>query len=78
MRKPYSIDDMGVNWMFGYNTRAKNPILIEASAVYWALWLSKNEVVFDKTLPKSYLQVLFRVTYWLRFWAQLQKHDEDL
>ncbi len=24
------------------------------------------------------LKVLFRATYWLRGWAQLQSHDEDI
>jgi hypothetical protein len=35
-----------------------------------------NEVVFDKCRPKSFLQVLFKGTYWLRQWARLQRHDD--
>jgi hypothetical protein len=34
-------------------------------------------VVFDKGHPKIFLQVLFRGTYWLRFWALLQRSDDD-
>ena len=43
----------------------------------WAIWLSRNDVVFDKSPTKTYLQVLYRGTHWLRFWAQLQRRDED-
>jgi len=45
--------------------------------VCWAIWLSRNDVVFDKSPTKTYLQVLYRGTHWLRFWAQLQRRDED-
>ena len=43
----------------------------------WAIWLSRNDVVFDKSPTKTYLQVLYRGTHWLRFSAQLQRRDED-
>jgi hypothetical protein len=32
--------------------------------------------VFNKYQPKTFLQVLFRATFWLRFWAPLQQLDE--
>ena len=54
------------------NKKVKKLILVGASAIYWALWLSRNDIGFDKTLSKSYLQVLFRETYWLRGWARLE------
>ena len=43
----------------------------------WAIWLSRNDVVFDKSPTKTYLQILYRGTQWLRFWTQLQRCDED-
>jgi hypothetical protein len=33
-------------------------------------------MVFDKSLTKTYMQVLYQGTYWLRQWAQLQRHEE--
>ena len=39
--------------------------------------LVKNNVIFNKSPTKTYLHVLYRGTHWLRFWAQLQKRDED-
>ena len=34
-------------------------------------------MVFNKSPSISYMQIIFRVTHWLWFWAQLQKCDED-
>ena len=51
-------------------------LLTGISAMCWVIWLSRNDVVFNKCQPKTFLQVLFRGMYWLRHWAQLQ-HSED-
>jgi hypothetical protein len=42
-----------------------------ASAFYWMIWLSRN------TQIKSFMQILYRATYWLRFWSQLESDDQD-
>ena len=34
-------------------------------------------MVFDKSPTKTYMQILYRGTHWLRLWAQLQRRDED-
>jgi len=51
-------------------------LLTGAAAFCWAIWITRNDVVFDKGHPKTFLQVLFRGTYWLRFWALLQRSDD--
>jgi len=45
-------------------------------ALCWAIWLTRNEVVFEKKRPNSYLQVIFRGTYWTRSWSILSKEEE--
>jgi hypothetical protein len=35
------------------------------------------DVVFNKSPIQTYLQVLFRGTYWCRFWGMLQRHKVD-
>jgi hypothetical protein len=35
-----------------------------------------NDLVFDNSPMKTYMQVLYRGTYWLRLWSQLQKHED--
>jgi len=58
------------------NKKYNTLLLTAASALLWAIWITRNEVVFDKCKPKSLLQVLFRGTHWLRHWANLQRHED--
>ena len=55
----------------------ENQILVGASAFSWAIWLTRNDMVFDKSPMKTYMQVLYRGTHWLRFWSQLRWSEED-
>ncbi len=64
-------------WILGVDKKKIKLILVKASAICWALWLSINDLVFDKSPSFSYMQVIFRATYWLRSCAQLQRCDED-
>uniref|UniRef100_A0A0D9X511 Reverse transcriptase zinc-binding domain-containing protein n=1 Tax=Leersia perrieri TaxID=77586 RepID=A0A0D9X511_9ORYZ len=45
----------------------KIKIFLWGSRMCWALWLSTNDVMFDKVSLESYLQMFFKATYWLRF-----------
>jgi hypothetical protein len=51
-------------------------LLTAAAALCWIIWLTRNEVVFDKCRPKTFLQVLFGGTHWIRQWARLQRRDD--
>jgi hypothetical protein len=72
---PHNISHVFGNWLVGVNKNIKDLIFVGASAICCALWLNRNEMDLDRSPLKSYLQVLFRVTYWLREWSQLQRHD---
>ena len=39
---------------------------------------NQEYIVFDKVLAPSYLQVIFRGTYWIRSWSLLQKEDRQM
>jgi hypothetical protein len=52
-------------------------LLIGAAALIWAIWTSRNDIVFDNTPIKTYMHVLFRRMHWLRLWVKLQRHEED-
>jgi hypothetical protein len=56
---PTSIDDLFENWSKVGNKKYNTLLLTAASALLWAVWLTRNEIVFDKHKPKSLLQVLF-------------------
>ena len=51
-------------------------LLAGAAALCLALWLTRNDILFNKCKPKYVLQALFRGTHWLRLWAQLQRTND--
>ena len=65
---PVSISHIFNRWFVGVDKKMSKLILVGASAICWAIWLSMNDMVFDKSPSFSYMQVIFRATHWLRFW----------
>ena len=63
-------------WVRQGGPKNKPLLLAGAAALIWAIWLQRNDCVFDRKYPKSFLQVLFRGTFWLRQWARLQRNEE--
>lgn len=50
--------------------------MVGVAAVCWVIWLSRNDVVFERSKPNSCLHVIFRGAYWIRSWAILSKEEE--
>jgi hypothetical protein len=73
---PQSIDDLFNRWSKMASNKHNSLLLTTASALCWTVWITRNQVVFDKCRPKSFLHVLFRGTHWLRQWAKLQRYDD--
>ena len=48
---PLSIDDLFVNWSKVGGTIYNSLLLTAASALCWTIWITRNEVVFDKCRP---------------------------
>jgi len=46
------------------------------AAICWAIWRCRNDVIFNKMKRNFIMHVIFRGTYWLRFWAQLQRDEQ--
>jgi hypothetical protein len=47
-------------------------VLIGLAALCWALWTSRNDLIFQKSQYKSILQLIFRS------WSVLSKQDERI
>lgn len=60
-------------WLYEYNdNKLIFQSLVGASAIYWAIWLSRNDVIFNNVRTPSSLEVTLRGTHWICFWALLQ------
>jgi hypothetical protein len=54
---------MFITWINQIGGKMKRQLLADTSAFYWVIWLSRNDVVFDKIPIKFFMQVLYRTTY---------------
>jgi hypothetical protein len=50
-------------------------ILLGASAIFWAIWLIRNKIIFGKKLATNRKEIVSQVSS-LRSWAALQKQDD--
>jgi hypothetical protein len=76
LRSPRYVRHIFRSWLLGLDLKTKNLIITGVSALCWAIWISRNNLVFDNAQSMTYLQVLFRGTHWLRLWAQLQRSED--
>jgi hypothetical protein len=67
---------MFTNWVLGLGHKQRKQILVGVSAICWTIWISRNDIIFDKSSIKTYMHVLFRATYWCWHWALLQQCEE--
>jgi hypothetical protein len=72
---PTSTANLFGPWLARFPHKQKALVLIGIAAFCWALWLSRNDMVFQKSKSKSFLQVVFRGTYWIRSWSILSKEE---
>jgi hypothetical protein len=77
IREPINVSDLQYNWLLNIESSHRTKMLTGAVAICWEIWLSRNDTVSDKCSPKTYMQVLFRGTYWCHIWALLQRCEED-
>lgn len=62
LKPPQNTMHMFSSWLNGIGGRLKQLLLVGASAICWAIWLSRNDVVFDKSPMKTFMQVIYRET----------------
>jgi hypothetical protein len=66
---PASVAHLFNGWANGLGRQFKKLVLVGSVALCWALWTSRNDMVFNNSPSKTYMQVLYQGTYWLRQWA---------
>ena len=57
---PQSIDDLFNRWSNMASNDHNSLLLTAASTLCWAVWITRNEVVFDKCRPKYLFQLFFQ------------------
>jgi hypothetical protein len=75
VKKPKGVEHLFGPWLRNFLSKQRNLVLVGLAAICWALWISRNDFVFQKSRYKSILQVIFRGTFWIRTWSVLSKHE---
>jgi hypothetical protein len=73
--KPHNIGHMFNGCLRGVNKDVKLLLLLGGAVTCWSIWLSRNDIVFEKKKVVYPVQVIYLVTHWLLTWAILQKPD---
>ncbi|WVZ73514.1 hypothetical protein U9M48_021813 [Paspalum notatum var. saurae] len=59
-----------------FPSRLGTKILLGATALCWAIWLSRNDMVFNRFLSDSFKEIMFSGIYWIRCWTKLSTEDD--
>ena len=62
---PVSVENLFCGWHKHGGNKYNSLLLTGAVAFCWSIWLTRNDMVFGNSQPKTYLQVLFSGTRWL-------------
>jgi hypothetical protein len=67
IQPPSTILNMFGSWLNGFQPKLRSKNLVGTTAICWILWLNKkNDMVFHGGKSNIlFLQVIFRVTYWI-------------
>jgi hypothetical protein len=75
INKPTNVRHLFGPWLRSYSKEQRNLVLIGMSALCWAIWISRNDLIFNKSQYISILQVIFRGVFWIRSWVVLSKQE---
>jgi hypothetical protein len=76
IQPPSSISNMFGSWLHGIRPGLKGQICVGLTPMCWAIWLNRNDMIFNRSRPNTFMQVIFRATHWTRTWSLLFK-DKD-
>ena len=72
---PRSVSHMLENWLSNFSDKEGRVMLVGAAALCWVIWRYRSDIIFNKTKYSSFIQAIFRGSYWLRLWVHLQHED---
>jgi hypothetical protein len=73
---PHNIKHTFGAWIHNINSSKRQLLFVGIGAMLWGVWLSRNDVVFNKSPILSFMQVIYRGTHWARTWSLFQKEED--
>uniref|UniRef100_A0A452Z303 Uncharacterized protein n=1 Tax=Aegilops tauschii subsp. strangulata TaxID=200361 RepID=A0A452Z303_AEGTS len=72
---PTSINTLFGTWLNGVDKYIAKRIQIGICALLWAIWNTRNDMIFNGTNFTNFLQVIYRAIAWIRMWSLLTYAD---
>jgi hypothetical protein len=63
IRMPSDVGNLFGPWLQSFSKKQRNRVVVGVAAFCWAIWISRNDIVFHKSHSLSILQVIFRGTH---------------
>jgi hypothetical protein len=63
------------HWLTCIRNKDKKLIFVGVAAAMWAIWCTRNDLIFPNKQFHSFMHAIFRGAYWLWFWSLLQRDD---
>jgi hypothetical protein len=60
IQQPKSTSHMFGSWLRSFALGIRCQIIVGMAVMCWAIWLNRNDVVFQRKVTNSFLQVIFR------------------
>jgi hypothetical protein len=73
---PKNITNLFGNWLKGIPK--KELIRVRVCAIIWTMWNMRNDFIFNKPKTPLFLQVIPRVSHWIRTWSYLQQEEQQV
>ena len=74
---PRDLNDCFGSWLSKFQTNNKRLILVGTSALLWAIWKCRNDIIFDKKKINDRMEIVKMICNWISDWVVLQKNDPE-
>ena len=62
-------------WLNGVDIHIAKYIRLGICALFWTIWNTRNDLIFNGTKFTNFLQVIYKATTWIRMWLLLTHAD---
>lgn len=68
---PICVGSIFTTWLNGVDAKISKLIGVGICALFWAIWNTRNDMIFNGKNFNNFLQVIYRATSWIRTWSLL-------
>ena len=67
-----SVEEVVSRWLKRHFKKKRSLLAVVVTAVFWGIWKVRNSACFQGVWPDEPCVVVFKICYWIQWWALLQ------